>query len=542
MPTAGIGISPAVATMRDTPNTLERASHGTPTAPDGADVVRIGGIMTDTYYVMTDAELLEVRKGIQASLDEPNHAEQKEKGIADKWNSADGLNELASCTLALKNRIYPWLVDFDIIEAIANYGYGLTDGRKDAVNLGYRVLSKWLKDHGMDKPKVVNGIHNREQNLRDILDGMGGWIKAENMNGYTRIVPPDRKRRKQANQPAPPAIDAYRVWWMLLNGGSEVRVYTPDDAEPMNPYKGLVGLTMEWFTLPEPEPEPEPPPMAVYCGPLPPEVYDYRRSLRGRALLAEFRKAGYKSKTAGRALIKAVGGQNIHLYGKQGTGKSNTPKDIAEFLGLPRVVIGFNSMAELVIGYLDVNGKQVWTPFLKAITSPCILQFDENDRQTDDVQDAILGILSDGYITLADGTCIQRHPMCYLIATGNHPLQYPHTREAYGDRFRQIEVVYESEIAREIVQKYDCGDIGMELVEFLEDFEKQRVAQELDGAQVSYRPLVRMLRDLVSDDGDTLQQIISENLIQGALDAEQCRRIGMNMRVHNRFTDALMKM
>ena len=516
---------------------LER---GTATTNNGEQMT------TDTYYIMSDAELSAVRTGMYANLDLPEHAEQRAKGIADKWLSPDGLNELASCTLALKNRIYPWLTAFDIIDAIGAYGYGLTDGRKDAVNIGYRILSRWLKDHGLDKPKAVNGIHNREQNLREILNGMGGWIRAENMNGYTRIVPTDRQRRR-ASQPAPSAEPEpnWLAWWLMMNHGvTQPRVWTIDDTEPGNPYRGLVGLDMSNVHIPipepEPEPEPEPPAMAVYVGPLPPEVYEYRRSLRGRALLAEFRKAGYKSATAGRALIKAVGGQNIHLYGKQGTGKSNTPKDIAEFLGLPRIVIGFNSMAELVIGYLDVNGNQVWTPFLKAITSPCILQFDENDRQTDDVQDALLGILSDGYMTLADGTQIQRNPMCYLIATGNHPLQYPHTREAYGDRFRQIEVVYEPEIAREIAKM--GGDLGMELVEFLEDFERQRVAQAIDGAQVSYRPLVRMLKDLMSDDGDTIQQIIAENLIQGALDAEQCKRIGMNMRVHNRFTDALMKM
>lgn len=438
-----------------------------------------------TFYKMSDAEISAVRTGIQQTLNNRGDPEQKARGIAQKYMEEDDvLNYLASCTLEMKRRLYPDLVDFDIIDAIINYGDGMTINDKGLNNVAYRILTRWYMDHGLDIPEFVDGVYNIEKNLSQIMakyatpDNPKGYPKPKLMAGFCRVVQPDKARKKaQANQPAPPAIDAYRVWWIVLNGGTEVRVYTPDDAEPMNPYKGLVGLTMEWFTLPEPEPEPE----------VETDVeLDIKPFIPNKPL-----NPPTETENIIGAMIEA--GCNVFIAGPPGLGKTYSVEQYCIRHRIPLFMCTSPQMSVDITGYTDANGKYVPSEFVKGCVykGKCVILIEEIDRSLPDALIPMNSVIANGILgTLGLGT-ISVNPDAIFIATGN--------TNGLGatDDITTAQQLDGSTLDRFVTEWVDWNhDVAMgrckdnaKLVEFAEDYRRAHMSKGFSGGNITYRAL-----------------------------------------------------
>lgn len=247
---------------------------------------------------------------------------------------------------------------------------------------------------------------------------------------------------------------------------------------------------------------------------------------------------------------KAIRGQLIYLWGPPGVGKSFFPMDLARVLDIPIIIIQAVSMPEVLIGCLDINGEVQRTKFNQAIQKPCIVIFEEVDSWNGKTREALMPFFANGAITFDDGTTIHRHPKCLIFGTGNTNMAGP-TKEhpnreridqAFADRWRFHHVTYSRATARRILKsKYPDLEEVNDLLDFGDDYEHAR-AQVGAGIPWAYRPMERIADDLVHDDGESLEDILRDNLTKGMLSKDTLIRIADLMTSSNRFSDAFKRL
>lgn len=448
---------------------------------------------TDTYYRMTDAELAIVRAGIVDDLDKRGNATQKARGINPLYmTDPTTLNNLASCTIALKNRIYPDLKDFDVVDAIIAYGHGLTGNFRGATNMGYRVLTCWMDDHNIEKPKVVADVKNIEQNLSTIFEALGtAWPDPEKMNGYSHIVPPDKEI-----QPDPPAeqsetpaivIDPYipngnENWlaFYLMYGGTMTPIQYETD--PTNPYHGLYGLDWSGVEWPEIKPKvSEDEPTTEI-----PEVVGFVPKVKLNPPTKEEEEL--------KALIEA--GLNVFIAGPPGLGKTYTVEQYCARHNIPLFMCTSPQMAVDIIGFTDANGHYVPSEFVKGCLyhGRCIILIEEIDRSLPDALIPMNSAIANGLIgTLGLGT-LSVNPDAIFIATANTnglgmTEDIVSAQQLDGstlDRFVTTWVQWSHDVA------LSMADGDTELVEFAEDFREAREGVRMNGGNVTYRAVRNM--------------------------------------------------
>ena len=417
----------------------------------------------------------------------------------------------------------PHLRGADLVKMWANNAYSMGD-MKGANNRAFRIVSAWNN-------KVVHG-----PKIPFDESGYLQLIKNGSVRPVTKVEPsksePEPKVPKSEpvpepeTQPDPPADVGEGVDGAIFDSETLMEFYE-DEPEVI-----IQTVPAE----PEPEPTPTTQDVDVWADFVPVgitrEEFDRRWTLKGPELADDFeRVTGNHSQFARRAVVKSRH-TLVYLWGLAGLGKSRIPKDIASYYGFPVFVISSVSMPELLWGTPDFQGNLIPTALTIGLAQPCLIIFEEVDRWKRSVKDALQPLLADGIYTLPNGETRMKHPGCIIIGNGNtnmvsksdlfpgiEPSDY-----AFVDRWRHIHVEYESHIARQI-----AGEQFGYVVDFLEDFNRARTTCGFVRGEATYRPLERIVSDIVSDDGDSMTDILKDNLIKGMFDKDDLSRIAMNM-------------
>ena len=446
-----------------------------------------------TFYKMSDAELSAVRIGIQQTLLRKGEPDQKARGIASKYDDDNTLNYLASCTLEMKNRLYPKLDNFDVIDAIINYGDGMTVEDKGLNNIAYRILTRWHEDHNIEKPAFIDGIPNNEKKLSEIMlkyateANPKGYPKPSLMAGYSRVVPSDKQRRKQATQPDPSEPEPnWFAWWLMMNGGSPfTKIWTIDDTEPANPYRGLVGLDMSSVHIPIPTDEGEDE------GDGEDEVD--LMTLLGVKPFIPTKKLNPPTETENIIGAMIDAGCNVFIAGPPGLGKTYSVEQYCIRHRIPLFMCTSPQMSVDITGYTDANGKYVPSEFVKGCVykGKCVILIEEIDRSLPDALIPMNSAIANGILgTLGLGT-ISVNPDAIFIATGN--------TNGLGatDDITTAQQLDGSTLDRFVTEWVDWNhDVAMgrckdnaKLVEFAEDYRRAHMSKGFSGGNITYRAL-----------------------------------------------------
>lgn len=110
---------------------------------------------------------------------------------------------------------------------------------------------------------------------------------------------------------------------------------------------------------------------------------------------------------------------NVYLYGPTGTGKTYAAAQIAKLLGLNFYFHSTAQEAYDLIGYKEVSGDLLRTPFVNAFEYGGVVLLDEMDRYDEKALTVVNAGLANGKLTLPDGQEIRRHADFICIGAGN---------------------------------------------------------------------------------------------------------------------------
>lgn len=109
---------------------------------------------------------------------------------------------------------------------------------------------------------------------------------------------------------------------------------------------------------------------------------------------------------------------NLMLVGPAGSGKTTLAHQIAVALGVDFYFNGAISSEYKLTGFIDAQGRIVFTAFRKAYENGGLYLFDEIDASMSDALLAFNAALANGHMDFPDGT-IKRHEKFYCIAAAN---------------------------------------------------------------------------------------------------------------------------
>jgi hypothetical protein len=418
----------------------------------------------------------------------------------------------------------PHLKGTDLVKMWVNCTYSMGD-MKGYNNRAFRIVNAWVRLVEHNKMPFDEGDY-----LKYIKTGVRPATKVEPSKSEPKPkVPKSEPVPEPETQPDPPAEVREGVEGAMFDSETLMEFYE-DEPE-------VIIQTVPAESSEESEPEPTAQNADVWADFVPigisREEFDRRWALSGPELAKDFeRVTGNHSKFAQRAIVKCRH-RLVYLWGLAGLGKSRIPKDIASYYGFPVYVISAVSMPELLWGTPDFQGNLIPTSLTIALSKPCMVIFEEVDRWVRSVKNALQPLLADRVYTLPNGETRTQHPGCIIMGNGNtnmidrsalfpgiEPSDY-----AFVDRWRHIHVQYESKIAREI-----AGKDYAYVVDFLEDFNRARTTCNIARGEATYRPLERIVEDIKSDDGDTLEDILMDNLIKGMFDKDVIGKIVSNMK------------
>lgn len=131
--------------------------------------------------------------------------------------------------------------------------------------------------------------------------------------------------------------------------------------------------------------------------------------------------AGYTHPMFPVLLACAVNRINVMLVGPAGTGKTTMGKQVAQALGIQRVVAQSfcaQTPESRILGYLDAEGRYVRTQFRECYEHGGVYILDEMDSASPNVLTALNAAIDNGACTFPDAT-IHRHSDFIVIACAN---------------------------------------------------------------------------------------------------------------------------
>ena len=150
---------------------------------------------------------------------------------------------------------------------------------------------------------------------------------------------------------------------------------------------------------------------------------------------------------------------NVYLWGPAGSGKSTAASQVAKALGRNYGYISLDPQAgrSVLMGYMDVNGKYVRTPFRDAYEHGHVFCIDEADNASANLVVALNSALENGHCAFPDAI-IAKHPNFVLVATGNTAgrggdPRYANRRPfdpAFADRFVFLKWDYDKSMERKV--------------------------------------------------------------------------------------------
>lgn len=233
-------------------------------------------------------------------------------------------------------------------------------------------------------------------------------------------------------------------------------------------------------------------------------------------------------------------GMHLFLHGPAGSGKNVLAEDFAKAYGLDFYYINTCYTKYDFVGFIDANGKFIDTAFTRWLKNENggLLMIDEICTSTAEALNPINSLLSNGYITLADGKLYHIGANHRIIAADNTNGEGA-TEDYNGrfvmekstkDRFKFVKIRYDLQIEKSIVgEKTD-------ILDFVHEF---RTICENAGIHIvcGYRVMV----DLVRYYSEPANEILEDCLFKG-LEQESIREIASRITTTGRYQTALKEM
>ena len=233
-------------------------------------------------------------------------------------------------------------------------------------------------------------------------------------------------------------------------------------------------------------------------------------------------------------------GMHLFFYGPAGSGKNVLAEDFAKAYDLQFYYINTCYTKYDFVGFIDANGKFIDTAFTRWLKNENggLLMIDEICTSTAEALNPINSLLSNGYITLADGKLYNMTDKHRIIAADNTNGEGA-TEDYNGrfvmekstkDRFELVEIKYDAQIEKSIVgDKTDILDFIHELREICENAGIHLVC--------GYRVLTKLVRY----NSEPANEILEDCLFKG-LEQESIREIANRITTSGHYQNALKEM
>lgn len=233
-------------------------------------------------------------------------------------------------------------------------------------------------------------------------------------------------------------------------------------------------------------------------------------------------------------------GMHLFLHGPAGSGKNVLAEDFAKAYDLQFYYINTCYTKYDFVGFIDANGKFIDTSFTRWLKNENggLLMIDEICTSTAEALNPINSLLSNGYITLADGKLYHIGANHRIIAADNTNGEGA-TEDYNGrfvmekstkDRFEFVKIRYDLQIEKSIVgDKTDILDFIHELREICEKAGIHLVC--------GYRVLTKLVRYY----SEPAKEILEDCLFKG-LEKESIREISNRITTAGHYQNALKEM
>lgn len=233
-------------------------------------------------------------------------------------------------------------------------------------------------------------------------------------------------------------------------------------------------------------------------------------------------------------------GMHLFLHGPAGSGKNVLAEDFAKAYNLQFYYINTCYTKYDFVGFIDANGKFVDTAFTRWLKNENggLLMIDEICTSTAEALNPINSLLSNGYITLADGKLYHIGANHRIIAADNTNGEGA-TEDYNGrfvmekstkDRFEFVKIRYDLQIEKSIVgEKTDILDFIHEMREICENAGIHLVC--------GYRVLTKLVRYY----SEPANEILEDCLFKG-LEQESIREIANRITTSGHYQNALKEM
>ena len=233
-------------------------------------------------------------------------------------------------------------------------------------------------------------------------------------------------------------------------------------------------------------------------------------------------------------------GMHLFLHGPAGSGKNVLAEDFAKAYDLKFYYINTCYTKYDFVGFIDANGKFIDTAFTRWLKNEKggLLMIDEICTSTAEALNPINSLLSNGYITLADGKLYHIGENHRIIAADNTNGEGA-TEDYNGrfvmekstkDRFEFVKIRYDLQIEKSIVgEKTDILDFIHEMREICEKAGIHLVC--------GYRVLTKLVRYY----SEPANEILEDCLFKG-LEQESIREIANRITTTGHYQNALKAM
>lgn len=231
-------------------------------------------------------------------------------------------------------------------------------------------------------------------------------------------------------------------------------------------------------------------------------------------------------------------GEPIYIYGPAGTGKTHFARQLAESLGMDFYFTDKVSDESELVGYPNIKGEHVSTPFTEWYQKGGLFLFDEIDRSEEQCLVRVNSALANGWCTFPVLGNVKMNPNCRIIAAGNTSGRG--ATEAYNTA-HQLD---ESTLNRFLYSLYFgyCDELDLfsaggdkELAQFAKDF-RQAVEKANIVCTCSYRNLKGISTLQCLD--YSIEESLDLSLFKG-MDIDAKRAISKNLKGNNKYSSYL---